>query len=590
MLHALKSLKPTGVQDSPKKTLAQFLVDEGAVGADDLRRIQDASGGLRHKSLERAIVDAGVLSQEDASRWAQTFVDTVGIPDLPDSIKSFAVLKGLTLHILSGRLGLPEVLSWLDDVKRVTGTPVEAKDCSIAELNAMRSGVAQNAAADLSAVRMVRQIIGEAVSKRASDVHMTLTRGDQGQGGFRVQYRVDGELGPGRDFLAEEGDQMLRSMFQGMSAVADSTTRDLEDQHAIIIDPSFLRGLDGKDLGLSGIRLARAPLYDGMNLAARLLYTQKTNAMGRERLGRLGYSPRQLNLLQELARMTVGINPITGPTGSGKSTTLAQEIWTILEMREGVRIITIEDPVEYEFVHPNVWQYKIANANTDEEKAAAFAGKLKTALRQDPDIIMVGEIRGLETAKEAINASLTGHQVWTTLHVSDPFMIPQRLVAMGVDPFFLLDPKLISSLIAQRLARTLCPHCSVSWDGASPIEHLTRGDMEHLRAWGSHAPFAKGVKLKGLGCQHCGHTGYKGRTVIAQVITTDDALLSDIINNGPMQARANYTKRQDAELDMGAHGMLKILSGHIDPKAFIDVMGPLPAPSPAMRALTEEDI
>ncbi len=576
------------VKPAAAKSLAQYLLDSGAVDRDaiDRARSDPSVKGLR---LDKALIAMQALPVAKAQTLVDEFVEQSGIPDLPASIRPFAHRDGLKLNILTGRLGLAAVQSWLDDVRRAAGLDVEIQECSITEFHELREGVSQNSTADLSAVRKVRQIISEAVGRGASDVHMTLQTSEVGKGGLRIQYRVNGSLEPGPEFLADEGDQMLRSMFQGMAAVADSTTRDLEDQHAIIIDPAFLRGLDGKDLGLSGIRLARAPLYSGMNLAARLLYAQKSNAVGQDRLGRLGYSERQLSLLQTLARKTEGINPITGPTGSGKSTTLSQEIWTILEVRDGVRIITIEDPVEYEFIHPNVWQYKIANANTDAEKAAAFAGKLKTALRQDPDIIMVGEIRGLETAKEAINAALTGHQVWTTLHVSDPFMIPQRLVAMGIDPFFLLDPKLLSSLIAQRLAKTLCPACSTVWNRKDPIEHLPSQDMLALTKWRELAPFARGIRLRGCGCDQCDR-GYKGRSVVAQVVVTDEDLLNDIVNNGPMKGRANYMRRPDSELDMVAHGMLKVLDGQIDPRALVEVLGPIQDPPTHVRTLTENDI
>lgn len=580
--------QPADQEGADALRLGELLIQQGALTPEVLESALREQRSNPGRLLGQVLLEAGHVSPAQLQAALAERMRHIELPPLPETVRSFAHLEAMTLYVLAGRIGQPAVQSWLDDVRRKLGFPLNVEECTVAEIESVRGNQTSNDAADLSAIRRVRHIIAEAVGRHASDIHMTLREAD-GRGGLKVQYRINGSLEPaGGEHTEAEGVQMLRAMFQGMAAVADATVRDTEDQHAIIIDPAFLKGPTGQALGLSGIRLARAPLYSGMNLAARLLYTQSSDAFGDERLGRLGYSRRQLRVLQMLARRTEGINPITGPTGSGKSTTLAQEIMTILEVRDGVRIITIEDPVEYEFRHPNVWQYRIANANTDEEKSAAFAGKLKTALRQDPDIIMVGEIRGLETAKEAINAALTGHQVWTTLHVSDPFMIPQRLIAMGIDGFFLTDPKLLSSLIAQRLTKTLCPHCSVPWDGG-PVAHLPEEDTRNLRAWLPLAPFASGVRLRGVGCAHC-RGGFKGRTVVAQVIPTDVDLLLSMIEHGPMRSRTDYMKRADFETDMMTHGVLKVLDGRVDPRSLVEVLGPIEPPAPTLRQLTAEDV
>jgi type II secretory ATPase GspE/PulE/Tfp pilus assembly ATPase PilB-like protein len=260
-------------------------------------------------------------------------------------------------------------------------------------------------------------------------------------------------------------------------------------------------------------------------------------------------------------------------------------------MRHGVRVITIEDPVEYVFPSDYVWQYLIANANTDEEKNRAFAGKLKTALRQDPDIIMVGEIRGLEVAKEAVNAAITGHQVWTTLHVSDPFMIIQRLVAMGIDGFYLQDPKMLSSLIAQRLVKTLCPHRAIPAQEGHLVEQgVDREDWDNLKSWVTDDFRLDGVRLKGPGCGHCNGTGIKGRTVVSHVVPTDEDLLVTMVERGPMAARKSYLDRPDAEVPMEAHAVLKVLTGQVDPRFVAEMLGPIERRPENLRALTLEDI
>lgn len=584
--------KPSGQNKASPATidrhkLGHALVLDGLITDEQLAHALNLQSTFPEKRLGEILVEAKFVSQDQMHDTLDRLMSEMHLPPIPESAQPYVHLDAMTLHVLSGRLGHPAVQSWLDEAKRATGISIKVEECSVSDLESMRSTHSGNDAAEFSAIRRVRQVVFEGVNRKASDIHMTLTKAD-GRGGLNVQYRIDGSLEDGQEFPEAEGAQMFRAMFQGMAAVQDATVRDLESQNAIIVDQSLLRGPAGQNLGLSGIRLARAPLYSGMNLAARLLYTQSSEAYGDERLGRLGYSKQQLRVLHMLARRTVGMNPITGPTGSGKSTTLSQEIRTILDVREGVRIITIEDPIEYEFKHKNVWQYLIANANTDEDKSAAFAGALKTALRQDPDIIMVGEIRGLETAREAINAALTGHQVWTTLHVDDPFMIPQRLIAMGIDGYFLTDPKLLSSLIAQRLVKVMCPHCSVPWDGG-PIPSIPDDEADHLRAWLPLAPFASGVRLRGSGCEHC-HRGYTGRSVVAQVIPTDVNLLMQMIDQGPMRARTDYMARPDCELDMMTHGMLKVLDGQVDPRSLIEVLGPIEPPAERLRGLTADDI
>lgn len=523
------------------------------------------------------------------SAGPQTIDEAIAQHPFPDAAKEYAAIDGNHLYILKGRQGMPVIQSWRAELARA-GFTIDIVECDMEALAQVRSSVAQSSEANLSAVRQVRRIVAQAVQEKASDIHFSL-HGEAGKGHMSVQFRVRGTVEDRMQFPFSEGSQMIRAMFQGMAAVSDASFRETEDQHAVIVNPALLRSDAGEDLGLSGIRLARAPLYDGMNLAARLLYRLEKPREDADLLEQLGYSKRQRHILYRLARQTMGINPFTGPTGSGKSTTLAQMIHSILRMRHGVRIITIEDPVEYVFGTDYVWQYLIANANTDEEKNRAFSGKLKTALRQDPDIVVVGEIRGLEVAKEAINASITGHQVWTTLHVSDPFMIVQRLVAMGVDGFYLQDPKMLSSLIAQRLVKTLCQHCAIPADEQSVrAQGVDIEDWEAIKTWVTPEFPLEGVRLKGPGCAHCRGTGIAGRTVVSQVVPTDEDLLIAMVNEGPMAARRSYLARPDAEIPMEAHAVLKVLAGKTDPRFVAEMLGPIEPRPEALRALTREDL
>ena len=514
-------------------------------------------------------------------------------PPLPAAIAQIAVRDGCVVYVLSGQQAHPVLQSWLYEARRA-GFAARIELCDMPTLSGMRSGSAADGAqqtAALSNVKHMCRIWAEAVERRASDIHFTLYA-DGGNGYMDIQYRIKGDVINGRQMPETLGAEIIGSLYQGVASVTDAQQDDNVDQNAVITNPLFLRGEDGRDLGLVGVRLAKSKLMHGIGVAARLLYRpedESGNGQG-EALDRLGYSPRQTRVLKRLARQTMGINPFTGPTGSGKSTTLAAQIRDIRRHRPGLRIITIEDPVEYEFRDPHIWQFYIANANTDEEKSAIFGAKVKASLREDPDVIVVGEIRGIETAREAMTAAITGHQIWTTLHVSDPFMIPTRLILMGLDSFYLRDPKLLSSLIAQRLVKTLCPHCARPLAGLE--DQVDPGLLANLRTWLSGAPFTdlSHVRLRGPGCSHCNHHGVAGRTVIAQAIPTDEDLLADIIQNGPAPARRRYMARPDAEIDMMAHGVLKVLAGEIDPAAVEELLEPIPPRPHDLRALTMEDL
>ena len=598
----LQSASDSKSAKDTKKPLGEILLESGVITAMQLDAALKARVDYPDKKLGEILVLKGfttdtrineALSQQSMAASGKQ----LELPPFPADMRDIAVLDGdpatgALLYLLAGRQGQTMVQSWVAEARR-RGAIISIESCDMGTLVQIQNVNLASDAANLSVVRNVRRIISNAVAERASDIHMTLRERDGGKGYLQVQFRIDGSVEDRMQFTETEGARMIRAMFQGMAAVADASFRETEDQHAVIVNPALLRSESGQSLGLSGIRLAKAPLYDGMNLAARLLYRMEHADAAQDLIGMLGYSKRQIKILRKLARQTMGINPFTGPTGSGKSSTLANMIRTMLHIRPGNRIITIEDPVEFEFDSDFVWQYKIANANTDEEKSRAFSGKLKTALRQDPDIIMLGEIRGLETAKEAVNAAITGHQVWTTLHVSDPFMIVQRLVAMGIDGFYLQDPKMMSSLIAQRLIKVLCPHCSVPADREALIaDGLDSEDWGNLMTWATDLFPVSGLRMKGhdKDCPHCHGRGTDSRTVVAQVIPTDEDLLVDMVSNGPMIARKNYQSRPNAEIPMEAHAALKMLRGITDPRFVVEMLGPIPRRPADLRDLTEDDV
>lgn len=605
MLSATLAPKALSGATRHKPRLGKMLQEKGWITQEQLEaallaQMQSPGKKLGEVLVEKGFIDALKLQDMLDAQTNEVDVEQQALPPLPADAAEYTVLDGRILYVLAGRQTQMALQSWVAEARRA-GIEVAVKTCDMTALGELRSSTATASHATLPAIRATRRIIAQAVAERASDIHLTLRKKEDGNGYLRVQFRIDNDVEDRYQLPQNEGEVMIRAMFQGMAAVADAQYQETEDQHAVIANPALLRDEAGNDLGLTGIRLARAPLHDGMNLAARLLYRmndaiykdEHAILMG-ELIRRLGYSKRQVRVLLRLAQNTMGINPFTGPTGSGKSSSLANMILTMLRVRHGIRIITIEDPVEFVFASDFVWQYRIANANTDEEKNRAFSGKLKTSLRQDPDIIMLGEIRGLETAKEAVNAAITGHQVWTTLHVSDPFMIVRRLVAMGVDGFYLQDPKMLSSLIAQRLVKKLCPHCAIPATREAMVEAgggIAGDNWDALMTWVTPEFPAENVRMaKPGGCECCNHKGTFGRTVVAQVIATDEDLLVQMVNEGPMRARKQYMARPDAELAMEGHAILKVLAGLVDIQSVVDALGPiLPRPDD-LRSLTLEDL
>lgn len=594
--------------------LGEFLVRQGAITHEQLEsalRVQRKHNN-KHR-LGEILVAQKVLTQKTLQevleaqkrlRLKNATTSQVTLPPLPESIATIAVVDGPIVYIAHGQQGNPAFQSWLHGARRDLGGEITVEPCDmphIAQLRAALDTSTTGGVANLPVIRQIRRIFADAVEREASDIHFTLYE-NNGNGYLDIQYRIKGDITAITQLPEAVGAQMVNALFQGMASVSDAQITDNDDQNAIITNPLLLRGDSGRDLGLGGVRLAKSRLVHGKGVAARLLFKHAgqtgkgTAEESRSVLDHLGYSPRQINILNRLARQTIGINPFTGPTGSGKSTTLAAQIRDIRINRPGLRILTIEDPVEIEFNDSNIWQFYLANANTDEEKSALFATKVKASLREDPDIIMVGEIRGLETAREAVNAAITGHQIWTTLHVSDPFMIATRLVLMGLDPFYLRDPQLLTSLIAQRLVKTLCPHCAIPLIGNE--DRLSSMLIGNLQTWTQNGPFPdlSRVRLRGPGCPHCRHQGIKGRTVISQVIPTDEELLGWMLDQGAAVSRRQYMARANAEIDIVTHGILKILVGEIDPHSFIeagltmattDTIPPRPV---GLRPLTMEDV
>jgi general secretion pathway protein E/type IV pilus assembly protein PilB len=351
---------------------------------------------------------------------------------------------------------------------------------------------------EASIVKFVNQIIWEAYQERATDIHFEPMEKE-----LRIRYRIDGVL-----HATPLPPQLMRFQAAILSRIKVMATMDIAEKRLPQDGRIGLR-IRGEDID---IRVSTMPTVYGESVSLRLLLR------GKQHIGlpELGFNPRDRGLIEKMIRRPNGILLVTGPTGSGKSTSLYAFLHEINSEED--RIITVEDPIEYEMVGINQIQVR-------QEIGLTFATALRHILRQDPDIIMVGEIRDFETAEMAIRASLTGHLVLSTLHTNDSAGAVTRLIDMGVEPFLVASS--LEGIIAQRLVRHLCPACRkpTTVDEALATElHL---DPEARM---------KAKIYEANGCEKCRSTGFRGRVGIFEVLAVNDAIEPLIVARASISA------------------------------------------------------
>ncbi len=340
-------------------------------------------------------------------------------------------------------------------------------------------------------IRLVNSLLARAVKEQASDIHIEPYEKD-----LAVRYRVDGAL---KDVLKppKRLQQSITSRIKIMGNLNIAEKRLPQDGRIRI-------KIAGKDVD---IRLATLPTAHGERIVMRILDRSSVVLDLKE----LGLGEKSLQRVLEIIYKPHGIFLVTGPTGSGKTTTLYACLNKVYSVEKN--IITIEDPVEYQL-------HGIGQIQVNPKIDLSFANGLRSILRQDPDIIMVGEIRDSETAEIAIQASLTGHFVFSTLHTNDSFGAVTRLVDMGIEPF--LVSSTLVAVQAQRLVRKVCKAC------AKPIEP-TQEELNILNI--KKADLKNGVIYKAVGCKECGGTGYKGRSGIYELLPIDDDIRNIMVKN-----------------------------------------------------------
>jgi type IV pilus assembly protein PilB len=472
------------------RTTEQVLLESGAISADQLARATAERFGLSHVDLDIYKADlaaANLIPPSAARRFSAVPVGfddellLVAMAD-PSNVLALDDMKLLTGHELRPVVASPDDIAGLiSRMSRLDDAVAEAVEEEDEQVEAAVTDIRESAE-DAPVIKLVNSVIAQAVDEGASDIHFEPDGRD-----MRVRFRIDGVL--------SETTSIPRRMVAGVvSRVKIMADLDISERR-IPQDGRVGLKVEGHSVD---IRVVTMPSVHGEGIVMRLL--DKEQAL--MTLDKLGMSGDPHDRFDKAFRQAYGAVLVTGPTGSGKSTTLYAALNAINSVDKN--IITIEDPVEYQL--PGINQLQV-----NHKAGLTFALGLRSMLRADPDVIMVGEIRDGETARIAVESALTGHLVLSTLHTNDAASAITRLTEMGIEPF--LTSSAVDCVVAQRLARRLCPSC----------KRRTMLSVEALREAGFHAAFDVEA-YEPVGCGRCGGSGYKGRVGLYEVMTLSDEI------------------------------------------------------------------
>ena len=525
--------------DLPKSKLklGQYLIRKGLVGEHPMLEMLSRQLKIERYQPEKYPLDQS-LAQLIPLDYAQKFqiaplkkrgrllticmsdpmdIDTLdGIEMLTNcevepSIGTEREVNQLISSIYGIQSGLGNVLETMEmDIKPETEKEDQA-DVLVSSL--------QDMAGEAPVIRLVNTIFGQAVREGASDVHISPQ-----QNNVQVRFRIDGKL---HDVPAPP-----KSLFLPIVARIKILANMDITVSRVTQDGRFTLKMDRKEIN---VRVSSIPTIHGENLVLRLLDT----GAGIYSLDKLGMIPSDIVKIQSIINKPYGMILSTGPTGSGKSTS----IYAILNElnRPESHIMTLEDPVEYRI--ENIRQVQL-----NRKAGMTFAGGLRSILRQDPDIIMVGEIRDPETAAIAVQAAQTGHRLLSTVHTNDAAGAISRLVDMDIEPFLIAS--VLLATFAQRLVRTICPYCKETYQ--PPKAALAAVGLEGVE---------NGSFMRGKGCNQCMNTGYKGRTGIFEVLVNDEMIQRLILEKRSAQEIAREAKKAGKLRTLQEDAAAKVLRG-----------------------------
>jgi type IV pilus assembly protein PilB len=505
-------------QEGVPLPLEHLLVQLGHITEKDRVRVMGQHWGVPFVDLVETPPDphlASMLTPEMAKRYRAVIVAKENgrlLVAMADPLDIFAIdeIRQHTKHEIEAAIATEEDIQTA--LKRLYRTDSAVSDTVkelMRDLGESEMLLHDNADEELSAeelreiaddapvVRLANMIITQAITDGASDIHIEPTREC-----VKVRYRIDGVMVDSM-VLPKRVQASLTSRFKILANMDIAEKRVPQDNR-------ISATIDGREYDF---RVSTLPCIYGEKIVMRVLNKSSV----RVGLDKLGFLPDTLAQLEEVVSRSYGIILVTGPTGSGKSTTL----YSILsKLNTGlVNIITAEDPVEYEL--PGINQVQV-----NPKAGLTFASALRSMLRQDPDIIMVGEMRDRETATIAIEAALTGHLVLSTLHTNDSSSAPPRLTEMGVEPFMIASS--LIAVLAQRLVRTLCPRCKQPYQ-PTESEFTTYG-------FTPPANLHEVTIYRAKGCENCKNTGYKGRTGIHELLVMSDPVRDLILKHAAAYA------------------------------------------------------
>ncbi|GBR25669.1 GspE/PulE family protein [Gluconobacter japonicus] len=412
-------------------------------------------------------------------------------------------------------------------------------------------------------------LLREGAENGVSDVHI-----HRKERHTEILFRINGTLVVAHELTNDHADRLLRAMYT-LASSRDSAYSEMEFQDAAVAGDVL------KGTGLANVRIVKGPCLPvaegGKFMVMRLQYAKSGGGRrgartatefrtprrpeGHLKLLEYGFSQAQIDRILNISIAPSGVLICTGPTGSGKTTLLYEGAQHKARTQPGRRLVTIEQPAEY----PMPWaiQLDISNALSAAAAGREFKGRLRSALRMDPDDIMVGEIRDMEVALTTFDAAQTGHFVMTTLHVDDPFDYPLRLQNMDFERLSFrttCNASIVRGIVAQRLLPVLCPHCAVPW--SPDDDRMPRQTCQAVLTWGDDPTR---IRRTGPGCEHCLGTGIAGRTAVAEVVETDEQLMSDFVQYGVSIARHRFRARKGVDPSMVETAMTRAFAGIVDP-------------------------
>jgi type II secretory ATPase GspE/PulE/Tfp pilus assembly ATPase PilB-like protein len=441
--------------------------------------------------------------------------------------------------------------------------------------------------------RRIKEVFIKAREAGANDVHIEVA-----EGRTKVEFRIDGSMIVADTLTQKEGETLMAAIWSHSAAQSGATPNWLEPMAAML-----RAGQSGKDAlelpeGLLGVRCQWIPIVDGGRYLVMRMHYDNMHIKGGSQdmdVDVLGFTPEQTSLVRHLRRLPGGMRIVAGPVNQGKTTTLRVVLnRRMAETNYRLNCLLIEDPPEGGIIGAR--QIGVSASHDEEMRERVFMEVQRSALRLDPDIIMLGEVRDLQTAGFAYKLALTGRQVYTTIHAYSALAIPQRLRDIGIQPYLVYDHHLLRGLITQRLVRTICQHCKVPLNEAMRQRPQLAALMIRLRAAVAlmdaemrarqdgvtaddmkllEPDLSKVFVASGKGCDHC-IGGHSGRTVLAEVVETDSRLMALLRDDKVDQARAYWLSHNGlGGLSMLWHALGKVVLGQVSPEDAEFELGPL---------------